>query len=575
MLNLTHPRPDAGTSDYLDTLDARPDLLAGILHALDEHAIVAITDRGGRIVYANDKFCELSKYSRDELLGQDHRILNSGTHPRGFMRQMWSTIGHGHTWHGQFCNRAKDGSLYWVKSTIVPILGPEGRPSHYVSVRTDISAHMQQAATIERLAYYDELTGLPNRALLKLRLDEALAVARDASTSAALLCIDLDRFKEVNDSRGHSIGDSALGEVARRFRLRLDQAQTLARTGGDEFAVILPGAGRSEAEHAASELQHCLQAPVRSQGHRFSLDASIGIALFPDDGDSAEDLLRQADLAMYRAKSAGVGHCFYRKDMGAALIRQLDIAARLERALSEDRLQLHYQPLLCLRDQRLEAAEVLLRWQDPQEGWMSPAEFVAIAEARNMMPALGGWVFRRACRQLRAWRDAGLSPPLLAINLSAQQFSDPRLLSNLRAVLDDYGLPAASFELELTESSIVADPEIAVQQMNELAELGFSLAIDDFGTGYSSLSYLKRFPARKLKIDMSFVREMLVDRNDHAIVETIIAMARTLGLQTVAEGVESAEQAEALAQLGCDLAQGWHFAKALDADAFVRDWLRG
>lgn len=699
-----HPEHERGSLPWLATLEAMPELLAGILHAVDAHAIVAVTDRSGRIVYANDNFCRLSQYSREELLGEDHRILNSGTHPHAYMRDMWSAIGHGRTWHGQFCNRAKDGSLYWVQTTIVPVPGPDGRPAHYVSLRTDISGvkraelalaaserrfrelfeqsadalllldidagvfvdcnqaaadmlalgersaltglspaalspptqpdgrdsagkaaemmaiarrdgnhrfewwhcsprrppfpvevlltvlrgesgnrvlttwrdistRVEQAQRIERLAYYDELTRLPNRALLKLRLDTALATARDAGHPLALLCIDLDRFKELNDSRGHSIGDRALVDVAHRFRHRLGETPLLARTGGDEFAVLLADADATAAGQVAETLSHSLQAPLQAEGQAFTLGASIGIALFPQDGDSAEDLLRKADIAMYRAKSGGGGHCCYREDMGAALIRQLDIAARLQRALTEDRLQLHYQPLLSLRDRRLVAAEVLLRWQEPDEGWMSPSEFVPVAEARNMMAALGGWVFRHACRQLRVWRDAGLAPPVLAINLSAQQFADPGLLQMLQDALDANGLPAAAFELELTESSVMTDPDGAVRLMNALAERGFALAIDDFGTGYSSLTYLKRFPAQKLKIDMSFVREMLVDRNDRAIVETIIAMAGTLQLRTVAEGVETPEQAELLGRLGCDIAQGWLFAKAMSAPDFARQWL--
>jgi diguanylate cyclase (GGDEF)-like protein/PAS domain S-box-containing protein len=535
---------------------------------------IVLTDQEDRVLAANPAFARFCGSSTVDLSGRSLRGFFASTIDGGGHPELDSALAQGGRWRGERLGCRPSGETMPLLCSVTAVRDHTGTPAHRIHVMTDLTDRKQHAAQIERLAYFDELTQLPNRALLQLRLREALERASASGASLALLCIDLDRFKEVNDSRGHTTGDRALVEVAQRFRLRLGERNMLARTGGDEFALIVENAAAGQAELCARELQLALQAPLVIGGKALSLGASIGVATFPDDGHSSEDLLRQADIAMYRAKSSGGGYCFYRESMGRALGRQLDVAARLAQALEDRRLQLHYQPLIDLRSGRLAGAEALLRWHDAVEGWMSPGEFIPVAEARSMMAGLGDWVFRLACRQVREWRDAGIvAPPRIAINLSAQQLGQPDLADQLCTALLEHGVEASCFELELTESSMVVDPEGGIAMMTRLAALGFTLAIDDFGTGYSSLSYLKRFPACKLKIDMSFVRDMLVDRNDHAIVETIIAMANTLQLQTVAEGVESSSQATALAAMGCDCAQGYHFGAAVPPDEFRARWL--
>jgi diguanylate cyclase (GGDEF)-like protein/PAS domain S-box-containing protein len=541
----------------------------------DSPEAIVLTDEQDRVQVANRAFGRLCGRESDTVIGHSLREFLSDRHDDAFHQAIHAEIAARGRWEGECWGQHRSGMPVPLQCSITAVVDHAGKPLHRIHVMTDLSDRKRQAEQIERLACFDALTQLPNRTMLQRQLQASLERAAATGRSLALLCIDLDRFKEVNDIRGHSTGDRTLVEVARRFRLRSGDQHMLARTGGDEFALIVEDPLPEQIGRLAGDLQQSLQLPLLIDDAAFTLGVSIGIASFPEDSHTAEDLLRQADIAMYRAKSSGGGYCFYREAMGEALSRQLDLAARLADALAGNQLQLHYQPLIDLSDGRLAGAEALLRWHDGDNGWIPPAEFIPVAEARGMMAGLGDWLFRLACRQVREWQDAGIeAPPRIAINLSAQQLGQADLFDRLRAALEEFGVGAERFELELTESSMVVDPEGAIALMTQLTALGFSLSIDDFGTGYSSLSYLKRFPARKLKIDISFVRDMLVDRSDHAIVETIIAMADTLGLETVAEGVETAAQADALAAMGCHCAQGFHFGPALAPAAFRSHWLQ-
>ena len=536
---------------------------------------IALTDETGRILVVNETLLRLTGFVREEVLGQALRRFFAEHDDEAFHAELAQSLAANGRWQGECWMLRKSGGHIPVLSSVAAVLDHIGTPCHRIHVMADRSKHKLQEARIERLSSFDELTQLPNRLLLNQSLDQSLAMAANKGHALSLLCIDLDRFKELNDSRGHAAGDQALIKVALRFRKRLADDDLLARTGGDEFAVITERRSQAQVEALAKELLNALSAPLSISGHAVVLGASIGIARFPEDGRDAGELLRQADIALYRAKAEAVGYCFYVEDMGRALNRQLDTAARLGEALLHDRLQLFFQPLVDLRTRHLAGAEALLRWDDAEQGWMSPSEFVPVAESRGMMPALGDWVLRRACKQVAAWRAAGHSlPARLGINISAQQLGQPDLVQRLQSATAEFAVSPTAFELELTESSVVTDPDGAIETMSRLTELGFSLAIDDFGTGYSSLNYLKRFPAHKLKIDMSFVRDMLTDRNDRAIVKTVIAMAETLGMKTIAEGVETTEQAEQLLAMGGDIAQGYLFDKALPADIFQQRWLR-
>ncbi|SDT90666.1 sensor domain-containing protein [Halopseudomonas salegens] len=423
---------------------------------------------------------------------------------------------------------------------------------------------------MQRLAFVDELTGLPNRVRFINELDKySEQVPRPP---LGLLLIDLARFKEINDSLGHEMGDHLLQAVSRRLQQSCFADVFLARLGGDEFAMLLPRSSEANLQRQVSELRRQLELPVRLHGHEFSLEANLGAVLCRGDSNWQQGLLQQASIALHHAKTSGNGFCLFSRELGDLVNRKHRMLEKLLEALAQNRLQLFFQPQIDLQNGRLCGAEALCRWQDAEWGWVSPAEFIVLAEERGLMRQLGDWVLRAACRQLLAWQQAGqVLPGRLSLNLSAQQLETPDLASHIRSCC--HPLDPSLLNLELTESALVRDPDQAVLITRSLREAGFQLAIDDFGTGYSSLSYLKRFAADTLKIDMSFVRDMLVDSHDRAIVETIIAMARALGMRTTAEGVEQAEQATLLKSMGCDEAQGYYYGHALDADDFTRQWL--
>ncbi len=430
----------------------------------------------------------------------------------------------------------------------------------------------QDEAHIRYLAFRDPNTGLPNRVNFMRRLESALADTEP--TRLALLFVDLDGFKDINDTQGHDVGDKVLHQVAKGFQQSLGDNECIARLGGDEFVVMLNPAEEATAQDAAERLLATLDAPLHIDQQVFDISASIGIAFFPDDADTARELLKHTDIAMYEAKQQGGKYCFYKAQMGHALASRLSMAKRLALAVAEGTLSLNFQPQVELATQRLVGAEVLCRWHDSELGQVSPSDFIPLAEERGLIKPLGSWVIDATCRQLAVWRAAGLSiPGKLAINVASKQFDDDELFKTLLNACERHRIAPGQLGLELTESGFMSDPEQAIAMTQSLKAMGFELHIDDFGTGFSSLAYLKRFAADKIKIDISFVRDMLEDENDYAIVSTIIAMARSLGLASIAEGVETREQANALLKLGCQQAQGYYYAKPLSAEEFSRQWL--
>ncbi len=457
----------------------------------------------------------------------------------------------------------------WFENRIYP--SPDGLTIFF----TDVTDQRAQSERIRHLAFHDELTGLPNRVLCLERLEQGLAGARRHRRSLALLYLDLDRFKEINDTLGHLAGDQALAIIGRRLLKVAREEETVARLGGDEFAVIAEGADQGSAMRIAERLREAVTEPLELDGHGIAIDASIGVALYPNDAETGSDLMRFADMAMYRAKAIRSAIAFYHPELETRFARKVDVAASLARALeSGDPLRLHLQPQMDLGSGRLSGAEALLRWHDPVLGAVAPAEFIPVAEERGMMGALGEWVLHHACRIVRDWQDAGLAlPGRLAVNVSARQFGDPGFARKAEAIVRDAGLAPALFELELTESTLAEDPEAAVAMLRTLSDAGFALAIDDFGTGYSSLAYLARFEVDRLKIDLCFVQRMLEHQRELGLVTAIVAMARRLGLATVAEGVEAEAQVDMLRRLGADHAQGYLFGRPAPADAFARHWL--
>ena len=463
-----------------------------------------------------------------------------------------------------------DGTLTWISINVQPIF-KEGKATPYRVVATmhDITERKLANERIERLAHFDQLTGLPNRTLLDDRFRYALSLAQRSGETLAVMFLDLDHFKDINDTLGHHVGDQVLMEVARRLKSSLREEDTLSRQGGDEYILILPGTDADGAALVASKLIEVVAQPCQIEQHELIVTPSVGIAIYPPDGESLELLSKNADTAMYRAKREGRnGFRFYTPEMQTHSARNLKLANGLRHALERHELQLHYQPQLSLEDGHIVGVEALLRWEHPEMGMVSPAEFIPIAESTGQIIQIGEWVLRTAARQLKGWMDGGIPPMIMAVNLSAVQFRQNGLPELVNRILDEEKLPHHFLDLELTEAAAMDNPRAAISVMDKLHERGIRMSIDDFGTGYSSLSYLKQFNVYKLKIDQSFVRDITDDPEDRAIVAAIINMASSLGLQTIAEGVETASQLNFLRLQGCNEVQGYYFSKPLTAKQF-------
>ena len=541
--------------------------------ALEQSAdLVMITDAQGVIEYVNPAFEQVTGYTREEAVGRRSSLLKSGRHDAAFYRRLWETIGAGRPFQDVFVNRRKDGTLYYEEKTITPLRDASGRITHYVSTGKDISERLLAERRLHFLSYFDPLTELPNRALYGDRLRQALARARRRRRGVAMLLLDLDRFKVVNDTLGHQAGDRLLQEVAERLRAVVRDGDTVARWGGDEFAVLLEDVGGpDDVDPVARKLLEVFGQPLMVETEEgvqeLFLTASLGIALYPGDGGDLAALARNAETAMYRAKDRGrCSYRFYTADMHAQALERLSLESRLRRALERGEFVLHYQPQVSLRDGRLLGFEALLRWERPEEGPVPPGRFIPLLEETGMIVPVGDWVLAEAARQLAAWRREGLPAGRMAVNVSALQLRDGGFHRRVAQALERAGPEArGGLELELTESAFMEGTRGHVAELAALGELGVELAIDDFGTGYSSLVYLKRFPIRKLKIDRSFVADLLTDPNDAALTRSIIAMAHQLGLKVVAEGVEEEAQRDFLAAEGCDAMQGFLHSRPMPA----------
>ena len=533
-----------------------------------------VTDHRGLIVHVNRAFIQITGYRRDEVIGQQPSLFKSGHHPPGFYQAMFATLEAEGEWSGEIWNRRKTGEIYPQWQTIRVIHDDFGRLSHYVAVFSDISAIKDSESELKHLAHHDPLTDLPNRLLFSDRAEQALASAQTHKRGCALLMLDLDHFKMINDSLGHNVGDRLLKAVATRLQAFFGPGITLARLGGDEFAVLAESCPQpAQAAALAQRTLDALKEPVLVDGNQLFINASIGISLFPSDALSAEQLLRNADSALFKAKSSGRnGYALYTEELTAHAQQRVEIAFELRRALEQEELRVYYQPVHDLHSSRLIGVEALVRWQHPQRGLVSPAEFIPIAERTGLIAEIDAWVMQQACRQMCQWQQSGVVLAFVAVNVSSRLFARRELYQQVAQVLHDTGLDPAYLELEVTESAVMDDPEVALEQMHRLRELGVRLAIDDFGTGYSSLLRLKRLPVQKLKIDQGFVAGLPWDEDDVAIVRVIIALARSMGMQVHAEGIEQAEQAAFLLAQECDLGQGYWFGRPVSADRL--DWAR-
>lgn len=550
--------------------------------AILQNAWVGILLTRRRVVeHCNPRAAELFGWQQGELIGQPASVLYFSESDYADMGQQAShLLAAGQLFEQERLMRRRDGSAVHCHLRAKAV-NPANSADGTIWIVEDIgerkavelelaSAHAELEQRANFLAFHDALTGLPNRLLLQDRLQQALAQAEREPQHLALLCLDLDNFKQINDTLGHAAGDVLLQQVTQRLLGCLRATDTLSRQGGDEFIALLSHLVDQHATLAVlGKITACMDAPFVLDSHELVLSFSIGVALFPSDGRDFDTLLRKADMAMYRAKESGRNsHHFFNDDMGQQAGEHLRLRSGLRRALEQGELQLHYQPQFDLRSGALVGAEALLRWPHPEDGLIPPARFIPVAEESGLIVPIGAWVIEEVCRQGRAWLDADHPPLLLAVNLSVVQFKRDDLEATLRQALQRSGFPAHLLELELTESLLLHNAQAMLDLVRRLKGIGVKLAIDDFGTGYSSLSYLKRFEVDKLKIDQSFVRDLLTDPDDAAIVRAIVQMAAGLGLRTLAEGVESAAVAERIAQFGCDEAQGYHYARPMTAPAF-------
>ncbi|PWB35690.1 GGDEF domain-containing protein [Pseudomonas sp. SDI] len=545
--------------------------------AVDAAAIFSETDLSGRITYVNQQFCSISGYSREELLGANHRILNSGCHPPAFFQGMWRALAAGQVWKGEICNRARDGSLYWVASTMVPLFDPlSGKVCRYASIRFDVSEKRQLLHTLQWRVGHDVLTGLPNRAYLSDLLNQALETSRLAPTELAVCMLDLDGFKAVNDGYGHASGDLLLVEVAARLKGILRGGDAVARLSGDEFVLILRQVqGLRQLHGVLQRVLSAVAAPYAIGDQQISVSASIGVTLFPSDNDDADTLLRHADQAMYVAKQSGRNrYHLFDVSLDQEVKATHQTVARLRRALTGGELRLFYQPKVNMRSGEVTGFEALLRWQHPQRGLVAPGEFLAQVEQTDLIVEIGEWVIDRALAQMQQWQAQGYRWPV-SVNIAARHIQRADFVERLQALLGQHAAVAPRMlDLEIVESVAIENIQRVSECLEACQRLGVQFSLDDFGTGYSSLSYLKRLPTRTIKIDKSFVRDILRDHDDQALTRAVIGLARAFGRQVIAEGVETVAHGELLMGLGCDVAQGYGIARPMPA-AEVVGWVRG
>lgn len=547
--------------------------------AFDSLEAVVITDAAQRILRVNPAFCRITGFSQEEAVGSTTAaLLKSGRHGPEFYQSMWAALTAHRRWQGEIWNRRKSGEVYPEWLSITAVTDEQGEVTNFVAVFSDITEKKRADETIHNLAFYDALTGLPNRRLLMDRLTQSLHAGRRHGLSAALLFIDLDKFKALNDLKGHEMGDRLLVETARRLLGCVRASDTVARLGGDEFVVLLndlsgdAAHAAMDAETVAEKIRDTVEAPVPFEGFEWRVTASIGVSLLTgEEAHTVEDVLKRADLAMYEAKRAGRNAIrFFDPARQAEVEAHVQLAADLRHAVASDELRLHYQPQFDAAGQMV-GAEALVRWERPREGLVPPGAFIPVAEESDLIVQVGDWVLDRACRDLAAWQDhADAGPFSVAVNVSARQFQREDFVEGVLRALRRTGADPHRLVLELTESTLLGRVDEAIETMQSLRATGVRMAIDDFGTGHSSLSYLSRLPVDYLKIDRAFVQHMHTRRSDEVIVRTIIGMARSLRLGVIAEGVETPAQLAALEAFGCDAFQGYLFAKPGPAEHVSR-----
>lgn len=531
-------------------------------------ASIVITDSQGNIQYVNPKFEEISGYREEELLGKNPRLLKSGYTSNEEYKKMWETLTKGKEWHGEFQNIKKNGDFYWEKASISPIINNQGKTTHFVAVKEDITTKKYQEDMLQYQAHYDCLTDIPNRNFALKELDSYIYKAEKNGENLGLMFLDLDHFKDVNDSLGHDFGDELLKQTANRIKNILRETDLVARLGGDEFLIVIPYVSNKIAlQIIANKIVNCLQKTFNLDANEVLVSASVGVTIYPEDGKTAKDLMRNADTAMLSAKRNGRNNYqFFTSTMNQAVLRKLQLQKNLTHALEKQEFKLVYQPIIDLKSHTVVSAEVLMRWENEELGLVTPNQFIPIAEETGLIIDIGEWLLSSACKEAASWQNNyNLS---IAINISPRQFKDHNLLKFISQALKSSQLKPHFLELEITEKLLLEDSPYIDDILREINNLDISFSLDDFGTGYSSLSYLMKFPFKTLKIDQSFIADIVNNERVKILVKTIIGMAKSLNLKVIAEGIENQAQFSLLKSLDCDYGQGYFFSKPLCSNHF-------
>ncbi|MCT4606546.1 MAG: EAL domain-containing protein [Marinisporobacter sp.] len=533
---------------------------------------IAVTDAEGTIQLVNPAFTTITGYGVEEVIGENPRILRSERHDKSFYEEMWKSLIEKGQWKGHIWNRRKNGETYLEWINISAVKDEKGENIQYVSVFHDLTENVLKEEHIKYQAYHDALTQLPNRELAKDRLNLALAHANKNNEMFSVIFLDLDRFKRINDTLGHAAGDLLLQAVAKRLRRCMYEGDTVARLGGDEFIIIVEDIKSIQnIISVVHKIFHAFEEPFLLKKDEIYVTASMGISIYPDDGETTENLMKNAEVAMYRVKEKGKNNYqLYRKEMNDKAYEQLAMENDLYKALENNEFVLYYQPQVKTTTGEIVGAEALIRWNHPKLGLVSPAKFIPLAEETGFIVPLGEWVLRKACEQNKYWQKKGLKNIQVSVNLSTLQFKQKDLIEKIVKIMKETEMRPEDLELEITESNAMLDPNFTIKTLKILNDMGIQIAIDDFGTGYSSLAYFKSFPIHKIKIDQSFIRDINKDESTKAIVLAIIGIADSLGVKSIAEGVETKEQLECLREYRCDEIQGYFFSRPVNAFEFEK-----